>query len=401
MESAPAARIVRGRARGTTTAAATRRLLAARTYGALALAESKRLARAHTAAVHSLSIDAAQGRYLLSAGADTSIQLYDLDACGPAGPGARQIEAVRCVPPGAGHGRFISSVAWYPVDSGMFSTSSFDGTLRIWDASTVAEACQFDLECRIYCQAMSPTGAHALVAAVSESAYIRLGDLRTGAFAQSLLAHQSGGTAVAWSPVAPYVLATGGTDGSLRLWDIRQAGSHLHDFGGSTVAHAGGVAGLLFAADGQRLVSSGARADVRVWHIDSPQSPQFDLPSDTPSEDGGGGGRTSARYGAAGRCELALTTASGGAAGADILFCPNGDTTVSVIDIANGRRLAPLDGHFATTLCAAWRPGRAELYTGGADSNILVWCAPERAAPDEDLAELQADAWSESEPEAE
>ncbi|KAJ2773974.1 hypothetical protein IWQ57_001036 [Coemansia nantahalensis] len=385
MGSEPVARIVRARADGSAQAARARRLLAAGAFGALALAESKRLARAHTAAVHSLAVDAAHGRFLLSAGADTSVQLYDLEA----GSSARQIEPVQRIPAGAGHSRIVSSVAWYPVDSGLFTTASFDGTLRVWDAATMAEACQFDLECRVHCQAMSPTGAHALVAAASESAHIRLGDLRTGAFAQTLPIHRSGGTAVAWSPVSPYILASGTAAGGLKLWDIRQAGGHLHAFGDGADAHPAGVCGLLFAADGRRLVSSGADAGVRFWGVDAPHSLLTDVPSDRES--------MSRRYGAAGRCELAIAAAPGDEAGAGVVFCPNGDTTVSAIDIASGRRLAALDGHFAPTLCAAWRPGHAELYTGGADSNVLVWCASARAAPSEDATGLLVDTWSESE----
>ncbi|KAJ2715129.1 hypothetical protein H4R19_001371 [Coemansia spiralis] len=394
MASAPVSRIVRARADGSAPGASARRMLAANAFGALALAESKRLARAHTAAVHSLAIDAAHERYLLSAGADTSIQLYDLDAGSNnsgASSGVRQIEPTQSIPAGAGHSRIVSSVAWYPVDSGLFATASFDGTLCIWDAATMTEACRFDLECRVYCQAMSPTGAHALVAAASEAAHIRLGDLRTGAFAQTLPIRQPGGTAVAWSPVSPHILASGSAGGGLRLWDIRQAGGHLHDFGSGdgADAHPGGVCGLLFAADGRRLVSSGTDAGVRVWDIDEPQSPLADIPSGCESD--------SRRYGALRRCELAIATAPGDAASSSIVFCPNGDNTVAAIDIAGGRRLPALDGHFAPTLCAAWRPGHAELYTGGADSNVLVWCAPARAAPSEDVAGLRADTWSESE----
>ncbi|KAJ2780297.1 hypothetical protein H4R18_003533 [Coemansia javaensis] len=391
MDQAAAVDIVRARARGA------RHSLAARVVGALALAEDRRLARAHTGAVCSVAVGGAQGRWLLSAGADASVQLFDLDSSGgggdrdgDGGAGVRLVGAARSVPARGGHARIVSSVAWYPVDGGLFTTGALDGTVRVWDAATLEEACRFDAGARVRDQALSPTGAHALVAAAAESPYVRLGDLRTGAFAQSLPAQQAGGTAVAWSPRDPYALASAGVDGSVRLWDVRRAAPHLADLGGAGPAHAGGACGLLFAPGGQRVVSVGADHVIRVWDLAAPQSPTAEFPG--AASTAAAGNRLA--YAPVGKCELAL-------AGGDILFCPRGDAAVAVVDLAGGRQLAPLDGHLAPALCAAWRPARQELYTGGADSNVIAWCAPPHAAPSAGQARLRADAWSDSEPEPE
>ncbi|KAJ2330609.1 hypothetical protein GGH91_006623, partial [Coemansia sp. RSA 2671] len=198
----------------------------------MALAETKRMARAHSAAVHSLAIDNVEHRYMLSAGADISIQLYDLNSFEQTPTCARQVAPTSQIAANAAstHTSLISSIAWYPLDKGMFTTSSFDHTLRVWDAQSMAEACQFDLDSRVLSHCMSVTGEHALIAATNESAYIRLCDLRSGSSAQTLLAHYSGSMAAAWSPKQPFVLASGGIDGALCMWDIRRADSQLCSF---------------------------------------------------------------------------------------------------------------------------------------------------------------------------
>ena len=92
---------------------------------------------------------------------------------------------------------------------------------------------------------------------------------------------------VAWSPREEHVLASGGSDGTARLWDIRRsAGSlgvlDLEDsvgIGGEDglgrnarhrergKAHVGACNGVVWAEDGKYLVSAGHDERVRVWDV--------------------------------------------------------------------------------------------------------------------------------------
>ncbi|KAJ1766559.1 hypothetical protein IW140_006163 [Coemansia sp. RSA 1813] len=396
-------RITRRRERGAISATDLSQEVSTRVLKSLALAETKRVARIHTAPVRSLAIDPVQNRYLLSTGSDMSIQLFDLETSERVSGGPHQIAPLSHVAAGSGHTRLVSAVEWYPVDSGMFSTSSFDHTLRVWDTATMAEACQFDLESRIYCHRMSPTGAHALIAAANESAYVRLCDLRMASAVQQLFAHQGGGgTAVAWSPHQPYALATGGADGMLKLWDIRQSGSCIATFGQSPqfsqteskdmdsvmAAHAGSIKSIQFSKLANAIVSSGSDKHARVWRADadglssSALLAEFLVESNSPEE---------------GTVEPSLTSADDGTVMSEAIFYPSGNGTISAIELTTGRCIAVLHGHFAPVTCVEWRTRHMELYSGGADSNILVWCPPAAEILSDEQVASRADSWSDSE----
>jgi WD40 repeat protein len=83
--------------------------------------------------------------------------------------------------------------------------------------------------------------------------YRDAGPLRT------LLPHQQAVLAVAFSPNGTTV-ATGGSDGTARLWDARSGLSV-----GEPLAHRGPVSAVAFSPDGGRLVTASADHTARVW----------------------------------------------------------------------------------------------------------------------------------------
>ncbi|KAI9500251.1 WD40-repeat-containing domain protein [Coemansia spiralis] len=381
----------------------------------MALAETKRIAHVHTAPVHSLAIDCIQSRYLLSAGADTSIQLFDLEAHKQTAQCLRQITPLSHVASGSGHTRSIANIEWYPVDTGIFSTSSFDNTLRIWDTNTMAEACQFDLESRIHSHKLSPTGTHALIAAANESAYIRLCDLRTASSTQQLLAHQSGSTALAWSPFQPYILASGGSDGMLKLWDIRQSDSCVSVFGyippvpshkssnkgeSPNRAHIGAVRSISFSTISDRIISTGSDSRVRVWRTNVDRLPSLllaDFSANSVDTEGGSkAGHDNSHNKSWSTCTLepSLTSILDGTAESEIMFYPNNDKTIAVIEVMTGRHISTLHGHFAPVQCTAWRTKHMELYSSGADNDIFVWCPPAAENLTDEQIATRVDSWS-------
>lgn len=119
---------------------------------------------------------------------------------------------------------------------------------------------------------------------------VRLVDLRSGAMTHTLAGHGGGAVlSLAWSPREENVLASGGVDGTVRLWDVRRSagclgvldmedGVGVGGFDGlgrgarsrfRGVAHNGPVNGLVWVDDARYLVSTGHDEKVRVWDCHS------------------------------------------------------------------------------------------------------------------------------------
>lgn len=183
----------------------------------------------------------------------------------------------------------ITHLSFFPFDPHSFLSTSYDKTLKAWSTRCGTLAASFDLGHRIYTHATSPIAHHLLVACGTQHPATRLVDLRTGSFVQSLPGQRGAVLATSWSPRDEHILATGGVDGTVKLWDIRRAGGVVGmlnkddglgvfhngnmDPSGrvrlqtSAKAHTAPANGLTWTDDGAYLVSAGHDAKIRVWDI--------------------------------------------------------------------------------------------------------------------------------------
>lgn len=251
---------------------------------------------AHRAGVNTITIDRFEGRYLLSGGADASIKTWDLEAAGlgpTPSPGVAQHEPLVSVTKSNGssssfHKFGITHLSFYPFDSLAYISSSYDHTLKLSSSETLQPSASFDLGSVVYSHATSPIASHILVACATQHPAVRLVDLRSGSSTHSLAGHAGAVLSVGWSPTAENVLASGGTDGSVRLWDIRRSAAALASFdledsvgieprpagGVSSVprrrydkAHNGAVNGLVWTEDGRHIASVAHDEKIRVWDV--------------------------------------------------------------------------------------------------------------------------------------
>jgi DNA excision repair protein ERCC-8 len=247
---------------------------------------------AHHGGANAIEIDKFNGRYLLSGGADSTIYLWDLESVPPTNTDSDQgptYTSVGAVPKSKNaHSFGITDLSFYPFDSAAFLSSSFDKSLKLYDSATLIPSATFALDAPVYSFAVSPIAQHLLVACATQLPPVRLVDLRSGAAAHALAGHAGGVLSVAWSPTEEYVLASGGTDGSVRLWDVRRSAGQLGVLDmddsvgdphwrstkvpqqpiGRGKAHDAAVNGVVWTADGRHIVSTGHDDKMRVWDFE-------------------------------------------------------------------------------------------------------------------------------------
>ncbi|XP_019415693.1 PREDICTED: DNA excision repair protein ERCC-8-like isoform X1 [Lupinus angustifolius] len=199
----------------------------------LQLSNHKDIVSSHKGSINSLQIDFSERRYLLSAASDSTVAVYDIQrATNYEGGGVISKHSSIFVVDKqheSGHKYAVSSAIWYPIDTGLFITGSYDHHINVWDTNTTKVVVNFKMPGKVYKTAMSTLAtSHMLIAAGTEDVQVRLCDIASGAFAHTLSGHRADGVMnVEWSTSSEWVLITGGCDGAIRFWDIRRAGCFL------------------------------------------------------------------------------------------------------------------------------------------------------------------------------
>ncbi|ODQ83149.1 hypothetical protein BABINDRAFT_159597 [Babjeviella inositovora NRRL Y-12698] len=247
----------------------------------------------HLGAINTLSLERLENRFLLSGGADAVIKIWDTRSCDPVNSpyDSDKVVTVALIPKKVAHTFGVSCVKWWPFDNEMFVSSSFDHTVKIWDTNSMEAVHAFDLEHRLYHMDLSSTGQQTLVATASDFPLIRLLDLRTTSASHTLPGHRGKVLAVKWSPTDPNILVSGGSDGELKLWDIRRSNccvcrfdmyrtSETHPIaptdnrirseneGRAVKAHLGPLNGIVWIDNGAGIITTGNDEKVRVWDLE-------------------------------------------------------------------------------------------------------------------------------------
>ncbi|MED6217616.1 WD repeat-containing protein ATCSA-1 [Stylosanthes scabra] len=392
----------------------------------LQLSNHKDFLSPHKGALNSLQVDLTEGRYLLSAAADASVAVFDVQRPTEYEAGGL-ISKHRCLflvdkQHQLAHKYAVSSAVWYPVDTGLFITGSFDHHINVWDTNTTQVVVNFKMPGKVYRTAMSPLAtSHMLVAAATEDVQVRLCDVASGAFAHTLSGHRDGVMSVEWSTSnqsrtqlgrRPSVLKRStmnkestfksSSAGQTTSAKLRVAQKKLPNGNGSrqvvvgrvpakgpikqrlhpgmlstqdrATAHYGAVTGLKVTDDGMYLLSSGSDSRLRLWDIESGCDTLVNFET--------------VRLQTNKPIQLATSQDS------TRVFVPC-MRTVKAFDMWSGSTSATFRGHYECVNSCWFNEQDQELYTGGSDRQILVWSPPRLISDEmeEGIAEDQ-DSWS-------
>lgn len=323
--------------------------------------------KVYTSAVNSLDIDPVEMRYLLSGSANGMVAIHDLHNFSGSPQYTCPVVCVVKKGDSKGHKYSVETVQWYTSDTGIFISSGFDKTLKIWDTNKMTPVDTLTYEDRIYSHHMSPVATkHSLIAVGSSACQVSLVDLKTGSFTHILKGHKGAVYTVKWSPISEYVLASGSHDNKALIWDVRMARNCLLTLdqhngnykrsGPAAVqtAHNGAVNSIAFTVDGFYLLTFGTDCRLRLWNTRN--------------------GRNSlVNYGSINNEQLKCVKIDvSHFLRPDVVFVPH-ESNIDVFCIHSGSRINRLIGHYNEVNCVLHHPVLQECYSGGNDRNILVW----------------------------
>ncbi|MEV5431952.1 XRE family transcriptional regulator [Streptomyces sp. NPDC052701] len=304
---------------------------------------------AHSSSVYAVAA-APRGRLLASASYDGTVRLWS----------AKEPHAVRELASPAGHTAAVNALA-FTSDGETLISGSLDGTARLWsvtDPRRPRPLGTLTAHGAVDAVAVSPDGRTA-VTADDEGA--RLWDITDPHRPRRTALLPGTAESLAFAPDGR-TLATGGADGTIRLWTLA---SPLAPRGlGTLQGHTQVVKSLSFRPDGRLLASAGDDRTARLW----------------PLVRGRPGGRPTVLTGHA----EPLHAVGFGPDGRTLATAGN-DDRVRLWRVPAGRRapeeLATLTGHTGDVNAVAFTPDGRALATASNDRTVRLWDPdPERVS---------------------
>jgi hypothetical protein len=215
--------------------------------------------------------------------------------------------------------------------------------------------------------AFSPDGKR-LLSTSHQNPRALVWDLGKLAEAQRYAGHPAAVVAAAWSPGQfPNLVATGGFDGTIRLWDAATG----QDTSPPLSGHGGPIWSLGWERSGRQLASGSADGTVRIW------SPGSGRPAEVIETEHG-----TAFAVAWSPSEQFPYLLAGGLQ----------DGSVAIWDSLKRQVWARVPGHSKAALAVAWSPDGALLASGSEDGTVRIW--EQRGQRAEQWAGHTAAVWS-------
>jgi WD40 repeat protein len=269
------------------------------------------------------------------------------------------------------HGGDVWSMDFTP-DGATLATSSSDGAAILWDTTNPWDTTKPAAARRIG-DTRDTRGGHAgpvfsvaftakgsILATGSTDGTVILWNVRDPASPLRLGAPLIGHSGTVWSvdfTADGTTLATGSTDGTVILWNVAKPDTRYR-LGSPLAGHPGPVFSVAFTADGSRLATASRDGTVHLWDVDGAD------PASTRS-------RGVAQVDDRGNV-WSVDFAPDGAT----LATGGGDGTVTlwnVTDPTNPSRVSVLKGHSGPVFSVTFTADGSTLAAGGADGKVLRW----------------------------
>lgn len=159
------------------------------------------------------------------------------------------------------HAEWVTSIDWNP-DGQRFTSSSWDGTVRVWDAASGQELNRF-IQPGIVNQAVWDARGERIASAGLHDNKVRIWDVKKNK--ELICLHTGRVHTAAWHPDGLQV-ATGGDDRAIKIYDVG-AGRQLSQL----IGHTGNINMVVWDPNGKRLASSAEDETIRVWDTSTGQ----------------------------------------------------------------------------------------------------------------------------------
>jgi guanine nucleotide-binding protein subunit beta-2-like 1 protein len=208
----------------------------------------KRALTGHSHFIQDLAVSS-DGQFALSGSWDSTLRLWDLNF----GTTTRRF---------VGHTRDVLSVA-FSADNRQIVSGSRDKTIKLWN--TLGE-CKYTIEENghtewVSCVRFSPNTQNPTIVSGGWDKLVKVWNLQNCKLKTNLSGHTGYVNTVTISPDGS-LCASGGKDGTVRLWDLNE-GKHLYSLDGGDIINA-----LIFSPTRYWLCAA-TQSSVKIWDLES------------------------------------------------------------------------------------------------------------------------------------
>ena len=245
-----------------------------------------------------------------------------------------------------GHTDWVNTVAWSP-DGQLLASGSEDGTGQIWEAATLHLVAHYHLpKGMVQAISWSPDGSRLASGEIDDTIVpVRVRDPQTGAALLTYQEHHDLLNTVAWSPNGQWI-ASGDDSGLVLVWEAA-TGRTLVRYRG----HTSSVLALAWSPDSQCLASGSHDQTVHIWQATTGQRLRLYQ------------GHTDAV------CAVAWSPDGQWVASAG----DDQDQSVHIWEAASGARRFTYHGHYEIIDAVCWSPSGAWVASGSWDQTVQVW----------------------------